>query len=203
MGYEECTWEIASDIQDAIRKFEKRRRVLRCTNGTKQLRPALRPVETISNNFGATMHKHQLSAVNWLLGCWSNGRNSVLVDEAGLGKTADVVVTLELITGTSSGQGPFMILTKNVNHWKQEFDMWIYLNTVIYSGPEKAKKNIRDCELFVCDRCGKGKENAAGVDDGHRLSNPSCQCYQHVSRLTAYHCTLVTGESIQTNVEKL
>ncbi|KAH0790123.1 SNF2 family N-terminal domain containing protein [Histomonas meleagridis] len=163
MPYDQCTWELESDIPDksAIDSFHQRQQHFNPTkigSNPRHVNPqSFVPIEsTISDKNGNTLRDYQVNGFNWLRYCWYNSCNSILADEMGLGKTVQVVSALTDISRNHGINGPFLVIAplSTLPHWKKEFESWSTLNCVIFHGSPTSKEIIKRYEINVYDANG-------------------------------------------------
>ena len=136
LPYEDCTWELESDVDPLkIKEFEKWReppeeekyykRRPQNPKGWKKWdeSPAYK-----NNN---KLRPYQLEGVNWLLYSWYNGRNCLLADEMGLGKTIQSLAWLDGIFQYGI-RGPFLVIAplSTIPNWQREFELWSDMNVI-------------------------------------------------------------------------
>ena len=240
LDYNESTWEKKEDIKDK-KKIDEYYARLDHSNPThiptrwKRPNPdSFKPIEeppAAAN--GDTLRDYQLDGLNWLRYCWYNKMNNILADEMGLGKTAQIVSLLSDLSINEGIDGPFLVVAplSTLPHWRNEFEKWSELNTVIYHGDKETRQLIKNTEFNVFDnKTRKLVPNRVQFDvlvtnyeslynefnifekiewryvifdEAHKLKNPSGQLYQKVERLAFEHCTMLTGTPIQNNLEEL
>lgn len=118
---------------------------------------------------GARLHPHQLAGVNWLRAMWAGGRNTVLADDAGLGKTATAVAFLACLLQEFRVAAPLLVVAPAavLDQWAWEWEFWAQPpraggveglgarppqppppNVVVYSGSTAARTILHDYELW-------------------------------------------------------
>jgi chromodomain-helicase-DNA-binding protein 7 len=78
----------------------------------------------------------------------------------GLGKTVQVVTTLEHLYSKEGIPGPFLVVVplSTIDHWAREFEGWADMETCVYYDPAgqgsggEARKIIRDYEWYFRGR---------------------------------------------------
>ncbi|KAJ8279767.1 hypothetical protein COCON_G00068330 [Conger conger] len=159
LAYEDSTWELKADIDQA--KIEEFERLL-------ALEPALKRVERppasdwqkseSSREYknGNALREYQLEGVNWLLFNWYNTRNCILADEMGLGKTIQSITFLYEIF-LKDIHGPFLVIAplSTIPNWEREFRTWTDLNVVVYHGSQGSRRTIQAYEMNFRDAQGR------------------------------------------------
>lgn len=94
-----------------------------------------------------------LQAVNWLRKQYAKNSPSILADEAGLGKTASIVTSLESFRLEFKAHKPALIVVPQTSlaFWEGELEFWAHenCNTVSFAGTNAAKTLIHDNELWL------------------------------------------------------
>lgn len=129
LPYEDCTWELESDVDPLkIKEYEKWKNPPSEDTIYKK-RPKKHEwrkwdVSPAYKN-GNTLRPYQLEGVNWLLFSWYNGRNCLLADEMGLGKTIQSLTFLDGIFQYGI-RGPFLVIAplSTIPNWQREFELW-------------------------------------------------------------------------------
>lgn len=170
LTYEECTWELASDIsadfQDKIdqyldrasRSWQSDRREANLKTRSRMTKLEAQP-EYIQ---GGELRQFQLKGLNFLCLNWVRGNNVILADEMGLGKTVQTVSFLSWLRNNRSQEGPSLVVAplSVIPAWCDTFNTWAPdLNYVVYLGPEDARNIIRENELIVGGNPKKPKFN--------------------------------------------
>ena len=239
LDYTESTWEKKEDIKDQHKIDEYYQRIHH-SNPTKIPSRWKRPdpskfvplEEAPPSKNGDELRDYQMDGLNWLRSCWFNKMNNILADEMGLGKTAQIVRMLSDLSVNEGIDGPFLVVAplSTLNHWRNEFEKWSELNTVIYHGNQQCRDLIRQLEFTVYNDKGRVVpdrvqfdvlvtnydtiQNEFSIfekiewryvvfDEAHRLKNPRGKLYQKIERLAFEHCTMLTGTPIQNNMEEL
>ncbi|KAJ8607851.1 hypothetical protein CTAYLR_008800 [Chrysophaeum taylorii] len=172
--YNECTWELGTDVEFAaakeVRAFEARE-----ARGVATIRDdwesATRgPDATVGTPLdaqppwlvGGTLHGYQLEGINWLRSKWLARQNVILADEMGLGKTITSAgllasVAIEHYGGAedprlpSAHFKPSLVVAplSTLQNWERELGKWCpTLNVVVLQGNQAARAVIRHRELF-------------------------------------------------------
>jgi chromodomain-helicase-DNA-binding protein 1 len=160
LTYEECTWELASEIspvfQDKIdqyldrasRSWQSDRKETNLDTRSRMVKLEKQP-EYIQ---GGELREFQLKGLNFLCLNWTRGNNVILADEMGLGKTVQTVSFLSWLRNERHQEGPSLVVAplSVIPAWCDTFNTWAPdLNYVVYLGPEDARNIIREHELLV------------------------------------------------------
>ncbi|OAA43288.1 chromo domain-containing protein 1 [Metarhizium rileyi] len=160
LTYEECTWELASEIssefQDKIdqyldrssRSWQSDRRETNPDTRSRMVKLESQP----SYIQGGELRPFQLKGLNFLCLNWTKGNNVILADEMGLGKTVQTVSFLSWLRNDRRQEGPSLVVAplSVIPAWCDTFNHWAPdINYVVYLGPEDARNIIRDNELIV------------------------------------------------------
>ncbi|KJZ80588.1 hypothetical protein HIM_00438 [Hirsutella minnesotensis 3608] len=170
LTYEECTWELASEIsaefQDKIdqyldrasRSWQSDRRETSIDTRSRMTKLEKQP-DYIQNG---ELRQFQLKGLNFLCLNWTRGNNVILADEMGLGKTVQTVSFLSWLRNDRRQEGPSLVVAplSVIPAWCDTFNNWSPdLNYVVYLGPEDARNIIRENELMVGGNPKKPKFN--------------------------------------------
>lgn len=170
LTYEECTWELASDIshefQDKIdqyldrssRSWQSDRRETNLDTRSRMVKLDSQP----SYIQGGELRSFQLKGLNFLCLNWTRGNNVILADEMGLGKTVQTVSFLSWLRNERRQEGPSLVVAplSVIPAWCDTFNHWAPdINYVVYLGPEDARNIIRENELIVGGNPKKPKFN--------------------------------------------
>ena len=240
LGYDECTWEFEDDIprddHTKIEEFQSRRRVPSVTDRRIPDRPSASefiPLETGPVvKQGHQLRDYQLQGLNWLLFCWFNKRGSILADDIGMGKTVQAVNLLEWIRTAQHNRGPFLVIAplSTINQWKNKFENWTEMNTVVFQGNRESRDLITRYEFYYYDESGRVIPNlykfnvlittyetiiaeapllsninwqCMVVDEGHRLKNRQSKLMETLTFFKTEHRLLLTATPLQNNLEEL
>ena len=113
LPYEDCTWELESDVDpNKIKDYEKWKHPP-AEDAVYKKRPRKHEWrkwdESPAYKNNNTLRPYQLEGVNWLLFSYYNGRNCLLADEMGLGKTIQSLTFLDAIFEYGI-RGPFLVI---------------------------------------------------------------------------------------------
>ena len=94
-----------------------------------------------------------LQAANWLRKLYLKSQSSILADEAGLGKTASVVVFMQALRHEIKINRPILIIVPQASlaFWEGELEFWAGedCNVISYAGSNSARSIIHDHELWL------------------------------------------------------
>ena len=170
LNYDECTWELASEIAPIaptqVKNFQHRQssKILPAnsasygTNRPKFEKLTAQPA-FIKNG---ELRDFQLTGLNWMAFLWSRDENGILADEMGLGKTVQTVSFLSWLIYARRQNGPHLVVVplSTVPAWQETFEKWAPdVNVIYYMGNTKARKTIRDYEFFIDNNKKKPKFN--------------------------------------------
>ncbi|KAF5181479.1 Chd3-type chromatin-remodeling factor pickle, partial [Thalictrum thalictroides] len=165
LAYDDCYWELESDIsafQPEIEKYDKIMARMHKSSSTKHksyIRDA-REVKKKSKDFqhfdcspeflsGGSLHPYQLEGLNFLRYSWSKQTHVILADEMGLGKTIQSIAFLASLF--EENIVPFLVVAplSTLRNWEREFATWApHMNVVMYVGPGPARAVIREHEFY-------------------------------------------------------
>ncbi|EAY08212.1 SNF2 family N-terminal domain containing protein [Trichomonas vaginalis G3] len=239
LEYDEATWEKAEEIKekDKIKEYQEHLKIANPKKiPSRWKRPSAKEFkeleESPKSKHNYELRDYQLKGLNWLRFCWYNKRNNILADEMGLGKTAQTVSMLESLRKYENVRGPFLVMAplSTLPHWRNEFEEWSSLNTIVYHGNADCRELIRRSEFNCLNSKGKIIPNCVQFDvlvtnyetvlqdfnvfadiewryiifdEAHKLKNSKGKLYKKVETLTFEHCTMLTGTPIQNNMEEL
>lgn len=161
LPYEESTWELQMNIDEAIIKHYEE---LKKPPPEYQRRYMQRPHESEWRNYtqspmyknGNKLHNYQLEGLNWLTFCWFKGMNCILADEMGLGKTIQSISLLCAIKQCGI-RGPFLVIAplSTIANWQREFESWSDINAIVYHGSALSRNNIQQYEMYYKNENGE------------------------------------------------
>ncbi|KAF7547886.1 hypothetical protein G7046_g8864 [Stylonectria norvegica] len=170
LTYEECTWEVAPDINEtnqdkidqyldrASRSWQSDRKEANLDTRSRMVKLESQPEYIVNGE----LRQFQLRGLNFLALNWCRGNNVILADEMGLGKTVQTVSFLSWLRNTRRQEGPSIVVAplSVIPAWADTFNNWSPdINYVVYLGPEDARKIIRERELLVDGNPKKPKFN--------------------------------------------
>lgn len=170
LNYDECTWELASEIAPIapkqVKNFQHRQnsKILPANSASYgSNRPKFEKLTSqpafIKNG---ELRDFQLTGLNWMAFLWSRDENGILADEMGLGKTVQTVSFLSWLIYARRQNGPHLVVVplSTVPAWQETFEKWAPdVNVIYYMGNTKARKTIRDYEFYVDNNRKKPKFN--------------------------------------------
>ncbi|KDN36285.1 hypothetical protein K437DRAFT_241288 [Tilletiaria anomala UBC 951] len=168
-GYEKCTWQDLSDMQQedkefkmaCVRSFERylngRDVLVRKPTAQDEIKREQRtqaPFTPIKSQprwlEGGRLLDFQMEGLNWLRYGWHHQQPGILADEMGLGKTVQIISFIGSLYYREE-LSPFLIVVPNstLPNWVREFEKWLpALQVVPYYGGEECRKVIERYELF-------------------------------------------------------
>jgi chromodomain-helicase-DNA-binding protein 1 len=170
LNYDECTWELASEIAPIapkqVKNFQNRQnsKILPANSASYgSNRPRF---EKLTSQPGfiknGELRDFQLTGLNWMAFLWSRDENGILADEMGLGKTVQTVSFLSWLIYARRQNGPHLVVVplSTVPAWQETFEKWSPdVNVIYYMGNTKARKTIRDYEFYIGNNKKKPKFN--------------------------------------------
>ncbi|KAF2706596.1 chromodomain helicase-like protein [Pleomassaria siparia CBS 279.74] len=236
LTYEHCTWEPASLIstlsQTHIDRYLDRSSKLPWSDKKESNLATRKKFVKLDEQpdyikYGQ-LRPFQLHGVNFLAHNWCRGTNVILADEMGLGKTVQTVAFMNWLRHDRRQEGPFICIVplSTMPAWADTFNNWTPdVNYVVYTGGEKGRKIIRECELLVDGNVNKVKFNVLmttyeyvladwqflsqlkwqflAVDEAHRLKNRDSILYDKLRQFNAPSRLLITGTPIQNTLGEL
>lgn len=239
LTYDECTWEDESTIkdlaQDKIDQYLERSTRLWKSDMNETRRQTRKPMPFMPSAMkqpsyikGGELRPFQLRGLYFLCHNWTRSRNVILADEMGLGKTVQTVSFLSWLKNDRRQEGPFLVVAplSVLPAWSDTFNNWAPdLNYIVYTGPEQARKIIREHEWFIDGNPKRHKFHvllttfdfvnvdaehlqtvnwqALAVDEAHRLKNREGKIYQKLEACGSPCKLLITGTPIQNNMGEL
>lgn len=164
LQYDECSWELESDIstfQPEIERFKRiqsrRRRhsnklknIQRdATESHKKLKEFQQYEQSPEFLSGGSLHPYQLEGLNFLRFSWSKQTHVILADEMGLGKTIQSIAFLGSLF--EEGVYPHLVVAplSTLRNWEREFALWApQMNVIMYVGSSQARSVIREYEFY-------------------------------------------------------
>lgn len=233
LGYEDCTWEPASSLEDdkeEIKSSNEREQTSHMPGAGLiygRIRPPYIPFKKQPDYLkGGELRSFQLYGINWLASLWHKCYNGILADEMGLGKTVQTVSFLSYLFHSMRVYGPFLMIVPlgTISAWEREFAKWAPdMNVVVYMGNASAKAVIREYEFYhggsikfnvlltTYENIIKNKTHLQqikwaflAVDEAHRLKNEASKLHRTLSNdLNRCNRLLITGTPLQNNVQEL
>ncbi|KAE8654547.1 CHD3-type chromatin-remodeling factor PICKLE [Hibiscus syriacus] len=164
LPYDECYWEVKSDIsafQPEIERFNKIRSrsrksasqqksslqdAVECKKKSKEFQQCEHSPEFLS---GGTLHPYQLEGLNFLRFSWSKQTHVILADEMGLGKTIQSIAFLASLFEEKIAPHLVVAPLSTLRNWEREFATWApQMNVVMYVGSSQARAVIREYEFY-------------------------------------------------------
>lgn len=179
LPYEDCTWELESDVDPGkIKEFYKWREPPNedCYAKRRGRKHEWKKWdESPAYKNGNKLRPYQLEGVNWLMFSWFNGRNCLLADEMGLGKTIQSLAFLDAIFQYGIS-GPFLVIAplSTIPNWQREFELWSEMNVIVYHGSQTSRNMLAEYEMYYKD------------SNGERLKN----VYKFHVLITTYECVI-------------
>ncbi|KAK7377174.1 hypothetical protein VNO80_02594 [Phaseolus coccineus] len=186
LPYDECYWELESDIsafQTEIERFNTFQSRSRKVSSSKKssiqdgsesnnLQKEFLQYEN-SPQFlsGGSLHPYQLEGLNFLRFSWSKQTHVILADEMGLGKTIQSIAFLASLFEENVSPHLVVAPLSTLRNWEREFATWVpHMNVVMYFGSAKARAIIREYEFYFQknqkrSKKNKSKKNKKIVDD--------------------------------------
>jgi chromodomain-helicase-DNA-binding protein 7 len=164
LPYEDCTWELESDVDPVkIKDFERWKdsppdEVDYKRRGRKHEWKKMDESPEYKN--GNKLRPYQLEGVNWLLFSWFNGRNCLLADEMGLGKTIQSICFLDGVFRFGI-KGPFLVIAplSTIPNWQREFELWTDMNVIVYHGSQTSRNMLAEYEMYYKNQKGERRSD--------------------------------------------
>ncbi|KAK6912519.1 Chromo domain [Dillenia turbinata] len=179
LSYDECYWEVETDIsafQPEIERFKriqsrphkassnKQKGILQDTMEAKKRQKEFQQFER-SPEFlsGGSLHPYQLEGLNFLRFSWGKQTHVILADEMGLGKTIQSIAFLASLFEENLRPHLVVAPLSTLRNWEREFATWApQMNVVMYVGSGQARAVIRDYEFYFPKNMKKHKKKKSG-----------------------------------------
>lgn len=170
LNYDECTWEVASEIvkmaPEQVKDFQNRSnsKIMpqHSSNYPGNQRPKFQKLDKQPAFIkGGELRDFQLTGINWMAFLWSKNDNGILADEMGLGKTVQTVSFISWLIYARRQNGPHLVVVplSTMPAWQETFEKWAPgLNCVYYMGNQASRDLIRDYEFYTNPQA-KGKKH--------------------------------------------
>lgn len=171
LTYDECHWEVGSDIsafQPQIERFNKiQSRTYKSSDKNKTFNRDVKESKIKQKEFqqcehspgflsGGTLHPYQLEGLNFLRFSWSKRTHVILADEMGLGKTIQSIAFLASLSEDNITPHLVVAPLSTLRNWEREFATWApQMNVVLYVGSAQARSVIRQYEFYFPTRKSK------------------------------------------------
>ncbi|KAG2385570.1 hypothetical protein C9374_003385 [Naegleria lovaniensis] len=182
-----------------------------------------------SNNSGLSLHKYQTEGVLWLLKNYLERKNVILADDMGIGKTVQVISTINYLIKFEKIKGPFLIVVPKsiLGNWVNEFKKWQVepINVLAYYGSIEKKRALQKYAVFLDESIQNRyllpnvvittKESLSRqhvfdtiywkyivIDEAHFLSNQNSKVYKKMKQLKSEAILLLTGTPLQNNLSQ-
>ncbi|VFQ60712.1 unnamed protein product [Cuscuta campestris] len=179
LQYDECSWELESDISsfqyeiERFNKFQSRRSkkhkksnedTIESNSKQKEFQQYECSPEFLS---GGSLHPYQLEGLNFLRYSWSKQTHVILADEMGLGKTIQSIAFLASLFKESVSPHLVVAPLSTLRNWEREFATWApQMNVVMYVGSSIARSVIREYEFYFPKRHKKIKKKKSSQVHG-------------------------------------
>ena len=160
LPYEDCTWELETDVDPKkVTDFERWRvpppadQIYKRRPRKSEWKKSDAPPTFLNNN---VLRPYQLEGVNWLLFSWYHGNNCLLADEMGLGKTIQSLAFLDGMFKYGI-RGPFLVIAplSTIPNWQREFELWSEMNVIVYHGSQTSRNMLAEYEMYYKDDKGQ------------------------------------------------
>ncbi|PKA66152.1 CHD3-type chromatin-remodeling factor PICKLE [Apostasia shenzhenica] len=164
LPYDECSWEVESDIsafRPQIERFNmiQSRRNKKLCSKNKDLNGDLKELKMKNKEFhqfdkspeflSGSLHPYQLEGLNFLRYSWSKSTHVILADEMGLGKTIQSIAFLASLFEEKISPHLVIAPLSTLRNWEREFLTWApQMNVVMYFGSAQARAIIRQYEFY-------------------------------------------------------
>ncbi|GAB2275370.1 hypothetical protein Dimus_010129 [Dionaea muscipula] len=177
LNYDECYWELESDIsafQPEIERFNRlqsRRRKKsnkQKSTDTNELQKKHKEFQQYESSpeflSGGSLHPYQLEGLNFLRFSWSKQTHVILADEMGLGKTIQSIAFLASLFEESVSAHLVVAPLSTLRNWEREFATWApQMNVVMYVGSAQARAVIREYEFYYPKSSMKSKKKSGQI----------------------------------------
>ncbi|WOK99443.1 CHD3-type chromatin-remodeling factor PICKLE [Canna indica] len=164
LSYEECTWELESDIstfRPEIERYEKihsrgskkssskNKIANRDQKELKQKQKEFQQYDCTPEFLSGKLHPYQLEGLNFLRFSWSKSTHVILADEMGLGKTIQSIAFLASLFKENISPHLVVAPLSTLRNWEREFATWApQMNVVMYFGSSQARDIIKKYEFY-------------------------------------------------------
>lgn len=164
LSYDECTWEVETDIstfRPEIERYEmilsrrskkfsnKSRNAIRDSKELKQKHKEFQHCDCSPEFISGTLHAYQLEGLNFLRFSWSKNTHVILADEMGLGKTIQSIAFLASLFEENISPHLVVAPLSTLRNWEREFATWApQMNVVMYGGSSQARDVIKQYEFY-------------------------------------------------------
>ncbi|CAA2968529.1 CHD3-type chromatin-remodeling factor PICKLE [Olea europaea subsp. europaea] len=165
LSYDECYWELESDIAsfqkeiekfktiqshcDKISKVKQKISARDATDSKKKLKEFQHYESNPGFLSGGSLHPYQLEGLNFLRFAWSKQTHVILADEMGLGKTIQSIAFLASLFEEKISPHLVIAPLSTLRNWEREFATWApQMNVVMYVGTAQARSMIREYEFY-------------------------------------------------------
>ncbi|KAK7260935.1 hypothetical protein RIF29_27236 [Crotalaria pallida] len=174
LAYDECHWELESDIsafQPEIDRFKRFQSKSRKRSSSKQkssdsdgveLKKQQKEFQQYEHSpkflSGGSLHPYQLEGLNFFRFSWSKQTHVILADEMGLGKTIQSIAFLASLCEENISPHLVVAPLSTLRNWEREFATWApQMNVVMYFGSAQARSVIRQYEFYFPKKQNKKK----------------------------------------------
>ncbi|CAI9759692.1 unnamed protein product [Fraxinus pennsylvanica] len=184
LPYEECYWELESDIASFEREIERFNKIRsradkismakqkNCLHDDTESKKKLKEFQHYDRSpdflSGGSLHPYQLEGLNFLRFAWSKQTHVILADEMGLGKTIQSIAFLASLFEESIAPHLVVAPLSTLRNWEREFSIWApQMNVVMYVGSAQARGVIREYEFYhpKNQKKSKKKKSSQAVSD--------------------------------------
>ncbi|CAI9772930.1 unnamed protein product [Fraxinus pennsylvanica] len=184
LAYDECYWELESDIASFEKEIDKFKKIQSrsdkianakqksslndATESKKKLKEFQQYDRSPDFLSGGSLHPYQLEGLNFLRFAWSKQTHVILADEMGLGKTIQSIAFLASLFEESISPHLVVAPLSTLRNWEREFSIWApQMNVVMYVGSAQARGMIREYEFYYPknQKKSKKKKSSQAVND--------------------------------------